>query len=159
MMNLLRAIAVGTAGGALCYAIGVPAPWLAGSLMATIIAIYANQKLDLPEYLRTLTFILLGVQTGTTVDAETLERVAQWPLSILGLAVTVVLIIWACTSYYVRFRNWNRPTALFASLPGALSLVILLASSSGADMRRRPVRGVKRGIAVRLRALLSFQTG
>ena len=136
MKSTVRAIAVGTAGGALCHAIGVPAPWLAGSLMATIIAIYSNQKLDLPEALRTLTFILLGVQTGTTVNADTLERVAQWPLSILCLGVTVGLIIWACTSYYVRIRNWDRPTALFASLPGALSLVMLLASSSGADMRR-----------------------
>jgi membrane AbrB-like protein len=136
MKSLIRAIAVGTVGGALCYAIGIPAPWLAGSLVATIIAIYSGQKLDLPEYLRTLTFILLGVQTGTTVNAESLERVAQWPLSILCLAVTVVLIVWACTSYYARIRNWDKPTALFASLPGALSLVILLASSSGADMRR-----------------------
>ena len=136
MISLLRAIVFGTAGGAFCYAIGVPAPWLAGSLMATIIAIYANQKLDLPDSLRTLTFILLGVQTGTTVNADTLERVARWPLSIFFFGTTVVLIVWGSTSYYVRFRNWDKPTALFASLPGALSLVILLAGSTGADMRR-----------------------
>ena len=136
MISLLRAIAAGTAGGALCYVLRIPAPWLAGSLVATIIAIYSNQKLELPDPLRTLTFILLGVQTGTTVNADTLERVARWPLSIFFFGVTVVLIVWGCTSYYVRIRNWDRPTALFASLPGALSLVILLAGSAGADMRR-----------------------
>lgn len=136
MTRVIRALAVGAAGGALCFAIGVPAPWLAGSLIATILAIYSRQKLELPEYLRTLAFILLGIQTGTSVNSNTLARVAQWPLSVLFLGVTVVLIIWGCTQYYVRVRNWDRPTALFASLPGALSLVILLASSSGADMRR-----------------------
>ncbi len=134
--SVARALAIGTTGGALCYALGVPAAWLAGSLVATIAAIYGGQKLDLPEALRTLAFILLGVQTGTAVNSDTVARAAQWPLSILCLAVSVVLIVWACTVYYERFRNWDRATALFASLPGALSLVILLAMPSGADMRR-----------------------
>lgn len=136
MISIIRALAVGTAGGALCFAIGVPAPWLAGSLVATIIGIYSNQKLDLPKFLQAVAFILLGIQTGTAVNAETLARATQWPLSIVCLGVTVALIVWACIFYYERFRYWNRPTALFASLPGALSIVILLASTSGADMRR-----------------------
>ena len=136
MISVIRALAVGTAGGAFCFAVGVPAPWLAGSLVATIIAIYSDLKLDLPKILQTVAFILLGIQTGTAVNTETLARAAQWPLSIVCLGVTVAFIVWACMFYYERFRNWNRPTALFASLPGALSIVILLASTSGADMRR-----------------------
>jgi membrane AbrB-like protein len=136
MTSVIRALAVGTAGGAFCFAAGVPAPWLAGSLVATIIAIYSDQNLDLPKALQTVAFILLGIQTGAAVNTDTLARAAQWPLSIVCLGVTVVLIVWACIFYYERFRYWNRPTALFASLPGALSIVILLASTSGADMRR-----------------------
>jgi membrane AbrB-like protein len=136
MISVVRALAIGTAGGAFCFAIGVPAPWLAGSLVATIIAIYSNQKLDLPKFLQAAAFILLGIQTGTAVNSETLARAAQWLLSIVCLGVTVVLIVWARIFYYERFRYWNRPTALFASRPGALSIVILLASASGADMRR-----------------------
>ncbi len=136
MISVIRALAIGTAGGVLCYGAGIPAPWLAGSLIATIAAVYAKQTLDLPEALRTLAFILLGVQTGTAVNADTLERAVRWPLSILCLGVTVALIIWACMLYYERWRKWDRPTALFASLPGALTLVMLLASSSKADMQR-----------------------
>jgi uncharacterized protein len=136
MLTIIRAVVLGTLGGALCFAAGVPAAWLAGSLIATIIAIYSHQKLELPEALRTLAFILLGVQTGTSVNADTVARAAQWPLSIVCLAVTVSIIVWACTIYYNRIRKWDMPTSLFASLPGALSLVILLASNSGADMRR-----------------------
>jgi uncharacterized protein len=136
MLSVFRALAFGTFGGAFCFAAGVPAPWLAGSLIATTVAIYSRQKLDLPEALRTLAFIFLGVQTGTSVNADTLARAAQWPLSIFCLAITVSIIVWACTFYYSRIRKWDLPTSLFASLPGALSLVILLATSSGADMRR-----------------------
>ena len=136
MISVIRALAVGTMGGAISFALGVPAPWLAGSLVATVVAIYSNQKLALPTVLQTVAFILLGIQTGTAVNAKTLARASQWPLSIVCLGVTLVFIVWACLIYYERFRNWNRPTALFASLPGALSIVILLASSAGADMRR-----------------------
>ncbi len=136
MISVVRALAAGALGGALAFAIGVPAPWLAGSLIATIIAVYSNQTLELPDWLRTLAFILLGIQTGTAVNADTLYRAAQWPLSIVCMSVTVVIIVWACMLYYERLRKWDRATAFFASLPGALSMVILLASSSGADMRR-----------------------
>jgi uncharacterized membrane protein AbrB (regulator of aidB expression) len=132
MISLFRAIVVGTAGGSFCYAIGIPAPWLAGSLMATIIAVYSNQKPDLPDPLRTLTFILLGVQTGTTVNADTLERVARWPLSIFFFDVTVAPIVWGCTSYYVRIQRWDRPTALLASLPVRYPLLFCL------PLRRAP---------------------
>jgi membrane AbrB-like protein len=136
MISVIRALAVGVIGGGLAFMIGVPAPWLAGSLVATIIAVYSNQNLELPDWLRTLAFILLGIQTGTAVNADTLYRATQWPLSIVCMSVTVGLIVWACMSYYERLRKWDRATAFFASLPGALSMVILLASSSKADMRR-----------------------
>lgn len=136
MISVVRALAVGAIGGALAFVTGVPAPWLAGSLIATIIAIYSNQNLELPDWIRTLAFILLGIQTGTAVNSDTLSRAAQWPLSILCMSLTVVIIVWACTLYYERLRKWDAATAYFASLPGALSMVILLASTSGADMRR-----------------------
>jgi membrane AbrB-like protein len=136
MISVIRALAVGVIGGTLAFLIGVPAPWLAGSLIATIIAIYSSQNLELPDWLRTLAFILLGIQTGTAVNADTLSRAAQWPLSILCMGVTVMIIVWACILYYERLRKWDRATAYFSSLPGALSMVILLAGSSGADMQR-----------------------
>jgi membrane AbrB-like protein len=135
-VSVFRALIIGTAGGALSYMLGVPAPWLAGSLVATIFAIYANQKLELPDWLRTLAFILLGIQTGTAVNSETLYRASQWPLSIVCMSVTVGLIVWACMFYYERLRKWDKATAYFSSLPGALSMVILLAGASKADMQR-----------------------
>ena len=90
----------------------------------------------MPDWLKALAFIFLGIQTGTSVTWETVDRAAHWPLSIAFLGVTVVAITWACVWYYVKRRKWDGATALFASLPGALSLVLLLASSTKADMRR-----------------------
>ncbi|MGA7269066.1 MAG: AbrB family transcriptional regulator, partial [Aestuariivirga sp.] len=93
-------------------------------------------KVGMPDWLRAMAFILLGIQTGTSVTWDTVDRAAQWPLSIAFLGLTVVAVTWASTAYFIRRCKWDAATALFASLPGALSLVLLLASGTRADMRR-----------------------
>jgi membrane AbrB-like protein len=127
---------IGAAGGLACWAVGIPAPWLAGSMIAGVVAIFSGVRVGMPGWLKALSFIFLGIQTGTSVTWDTVDRAAQWPLSIAFLGVTVIAVTWACTWYYVKRSGWDGPTALFASLPGALSLVLLLASTTGADMRR-----------------------
>ena len=104
-------------------------------MIAGVIAIFAGVKVGMPDWLKAVAFIFLGIQTGTAVTWDTVDRAANWPLSILFLGATVVAVTWACYRFYV-FRGWDAPTALFASLPGALALVLLLAANSSADMRR-----------------------
>lgn len=136
MRNTLVGLLIGALGGVLCWLAGIPAPWLAGSMVAGVVAIFSGAPLGMPNWLKSLSFIFLGIQTGTSVTWDTVDRAARWPLSIAFLGVTVVAVTWACVWYYTKRRNWDGPTALFASLPGALSLVLLLASTTGADMRR-----------------------
>lgn len=136
MRDMLAGLAIGSAGGLAFWYLGVPAPWLAGSMMAAIAAAFLGIGIAVPGWLRACAFVLLGIQTGTAVSWETVERAVQWPLSIAFLALTVIAVTVACTWYYVRHGGWDKPTALFASLPGALSLTLLLASTTGADMRR-----------------------
>lgn len=136
MRDTLAGLLIGAAGGLACWLAGVPAPWLAGSMVAGIVAIFSGVRVGMPGWLRALSFIFLGIQTGTSVTWDTVDRAAQWPLSIAFLGVTVIAVTWACVWYYVKRSGWDGPTALFASLPGALSLVLLLASGTSADMRR-----------------------
>jgi membrane AbrB-like protein len=135
LIATIRGLLVGAAGGALCWLAGIPAPWLAGSMIAGVAAIFAGVKVGMPDWLKAVAFIFLGIQTGTSVTWDTVDRAANWPLSILFLGLTVVAVTWACYRFYLR-RGWDAPTALFASLPGALALVLLLAANSSADMRR-----------------------
>jgi len=136
MRDTATGLLIGALGGVVFWLLGIPAPWLAGSMMAAIIAIFSRVRIGMPDWLRAMAFIFLGIQTGTSVTWETVDRAVQWPLSIAFLGLTVVAVTWACTAYYVRRSGWDGPTALFASLPGALSLTLLLASSTKADMRR-----------------------
>lgn len=136
MRDTAIGLAIGFAGGLAFWAIGIPAPWLAGSMMAAIAAVFSQVKVGMPDWLRAVAFIFLGIQTGTAVSWETVDRAIHWPISIAFLCLTVVAVTWACMAYYIRRSGWDLPTALFASLPGALSLTLLLASSTNADMRR-----------------------
>jgi uncharacterized protein len=132
----LRALTIGAVGGAFCWLLHVPAPWLAGSMGLAMVAVFAGVRIGMPGWLKALSFIFLGIQTGTSVTWDTVERAIHWPLSIALLGLTVVLVTWGSYAFYVKARGWDRETALFASLPGALSLVLLLATETGADMRR-----------------------
>jgi len=136
MIAIARGLFVGAVGGAAFAAAGVPAPWLAGSMVAAVIAVLTGSRIAMPSWLMTVSFIFLGIQTGTSVTWDTVEHAARWPLSIAFLCLTVVAVTAGSYQFYRRMRGWDGPTALFASLPGALSLVVLLASKSGADMRR-----------------------
>ena len=136
MIAVAKGLLIGAAGGALFWLAGIPAPWLAGSMIAAVVAVFAGVTIAMPYWLRAAAFILLGIQTGTSVTWETVGRAAQWPLSIGFLGLTVVAVTWAGMQFYMRVRKRDAATALFASLPGALSLVLLLADEAKADMRR-----------------------
>jgi membrane AbrB-like protein len=136
MRDTLAGLAIGTAGGLVCWFFDIPAPWLAGSMIFGVVAIFSGVRIGMPDWLKALSFIFLGIQTGTSVTWDTVDRAAHWPLSIAFLGLTVIAVTWSCTWYYMRRSRWDGATALFASLPGALSLVLLLASTTNADMRR-----------------------
>ncbi len=105
-------------------------------MIAAILAVAFGLKLWVPIYLRTFAFIMLGVQIGSSVTAETLMGAARWPMSLAMLALTVSAATIACYLFYRRVRGWPAVDALFSSLPGALALVVALADEAKADMRR-----------------------
>jgi len=126
----------GFAGGWIFHLLNIPAAWLAGSMVGTVIAVFAGVKLDLPNWLKVTAFVLLGIQTGTSVSWDTLERACQWPISIAFMTLTMLAVTGAGYVFYVKRARWDRATAFFASLPGALALVLILADTAKADMRR-----------------------
>lgn len=105
-------------------------------MIAAICAVLFGLRLWVPNALRNAAFIVLGVQIGSSVTMETLATAARWPLSLVMLAATVTVVTAACYLFYRRMRGWPQADALFASLPGALSLVVALADDAKADMRR-----------------------
>jgi membrane AbrB-like protein len=129
------ALASATLGGALFATIGLPAPWLSGAMVGATLAVIARQRIDLPHRLRDLVMLVLGISMGAGVTPASLAAMGRWPLSLLALALAVLAIM-AASMLVLRRWGWSAETSFYASAPGALTTVMILAEASGANVRR-----------------------
>jgi membrane AbrB-like protein len=132
---LALTVAAGTAGGALAAVLSLPAGWLVGSMIVCAALVIGGVPLFMPDWLRKIVFVLLGLSMGSAFTPETLATMFKWPASLVGLAVAVVGVVAGCVLYLHRVAAWSKPTAFFASVPGAMSYVLALALRSNADTR------------------------
>jgi len=128
-------LAFAAAGGVAFAGLGLPAPYLSGAMVGATLALILRVELHLPNVLRDLTMVVLGVSMGAGVTPESLTQMARWPTSLLALVLVIVAIVLVGT-LTLRRLGWDRVTAIYATAPGALSTVIILADQAGANMRR-----------------------
>lgn len=129
--TLLYAVAGGTTLGLL----GLPAGWLSGAILAVSVAALARRPVFIPDALSRLTFLIAGISLGSAVTPETLGSVARWPMSMLFLTLTMVVLTAAVAAYLRLVHRWDPGSALLGSFPGALATVVVLAIESGANVR------------------------
>ncbi len=135
-LRVLRTLVIAFVGGFAANAVGLPAGWLSGSMIAVSICAVAGLPVHMPPRLADVVFVVLGTLLGTGVTPEILSRIGTWPISLAALLFSVFAMVIAVQVFFVRVAKWDNSTAFFASLPGALSYVVALASASGADLRR-----------------------
>lgn len=128
-------LAAGAAGALFFHAVHLPAPWLSGSVLVVTLLALARAPLFLPEAIRQLVWVMLGISIGSGFTPDIFGGMMKWPLSLIGLGITILLVIAAASAFLVVLGKWNRATAFFASVPGALSYVIALSLRSKADTR------------------------
>ncbi|MBC6439775.1 MAG: AbrB family transcriptional regulator [Rhodospirillales bacterium] len=129
-------LAIGTAGGIVFDSVGVPAAFLAGSMIAVALAALARVPVALPMPLREAAFVILGAILGTTVDRRTLDALPEWPVSLVGLLIGLVLLMTLVPLYLERLHGIDRRTARMCAIPGALGHVVVLALQLNVDARR-----------------------
>lgn len=132
----LVTLGAGAVGGALFFWLGLPAAWISGALVATIILAVAGFQVTVPESLRFCAFIILGTSMGTVLTPEMLARAGSWPISMACLAASVAGTMIGGVLFLTRVAGWSLETALFASTPGAFSAVVLMAEETKADLRQ-----------------------
>jgi membrane AbrB-like protein len=136
LVRLALTLAIGVAGGVFFHLIGMPAPWLAGAMVAVLIACLCGVKVETPKAVTPAVMVLLGLSIGSSVDWETLELMRAWPASLAILAVTMLLVTVALQIFYRRAYGWDSRTSFFSSVPGALSNVIAFTIEYRADVLR-----------------------
>ncbi|WP_246333459.1 AbrB family transcriptional regulator [Aureimonas mangrovi] len=153
LRRFLRTMAFAGAGGAAATALGLPVGWLLGATVATVAAALAGLRSRVPNRLRDAAFFFLGIQAGSGVTPEVLTQVHLWPASFAIQLGGVGLVVALTYVFLKRGFGWDRDTALFASIPGALSFVLAAASETRADMTRIVIVQ-----SVRLLLLIGFLT-
>ena len=89
VFSLMLALVSGSVGGMLFYGLGVPAPWLSGSMFGVTLAVLLRIPCEFPKSWHPGLFVILGLSMGSGVKQETLTRVHQWPISILIIFFTM----------------------------------------------------------------------
>lgn len=121
------------AGGWLFNQMHLPAAWLTGSMISVALLAMLRAPVVLPAAARSPLFALMGISMGTAFTPETMASMFKWPVSIASLMATVALVIVACVAFLILHAKWDRATAFFAVVPGALSTVLILAMRSPAN--------------------------
>lgn len=135
-LNLAATLLVATAGASAATVLGLPASWLSGAMLAVTAASFGGLDTRLPLPLIEFSFLLIGIALGAGLTPELLRSLGAWPFSLAILLLTVVAVTAGVRSFLVHVSGWDRDTAFYAAVPGALSYVIAVAATTGADIRK-----------------------
>ncbi|MEK1889566.1 MAG: AbrB family transcriptional regulator [Phyllobacterium sp.] len=130
----LLSLLISTAGALIAKLIGLPIPFLLGSTIAVTAASLSGIRIHLPDWLRGFVFFMLGIQAGSGVSPGILDQMVLWPISFFMLFIALVLVTSLTYLMLRKGLGWDGPTALFSSLPGALSFVLAAAMGTSANM-------------------------
>ena len=132
---LLKTLVIGTCGGYLFSLIQSPLPWMMGSLFACTVAALAGVRLYMPNDVRRVWMVVLGIMLGAAFAPDVLDRLATWGGVFAGMMAFTVLGAAAGAWFFHRVGRLDRRTAFFCAAPGGLGEMSLLGPALGADER------------------------
>lgn len=139
IVNLLIQLAVGLVGAGGAYWIGLPMPFLLGSLGVTAVLAMlrrsqASQKSEFVDALRKAFIAIIGVMIGQNFSPELASLLGNIWVSLGAVALFVVLAHGAGYAVYRKLGGYDRPTAIFASVPGGLVEAISFGEQAGGNV-------------------------
>ena len=124
-------------GAGVAHLVGVPAASLSGAMVgAGLLVFFGGFGARIPTPAVTLLFTFLGVSMGAGVTPDALAKAHSWPLSLALMALGTVAVTLAVYAYLVHAMNWERKSAYFSAMPGALSYVLAIMQEARGDVGR-----------------------
>ena len=132
----LLQIAVAALGGLIFHLLGVPAAWLSGAVIGTVIWGALGYGVRQLRPIVDSGMVISGVVMGASITPEAVAAIGTYPLSIVLLCVAVAAITAGSALFLMKVYGWNRDDAVLASIPGALTAVLAVAVSRNAGVAR-----------------------
>ena len=136
LLPTLLTLAVSAVGGGIAMLLGLPAGWLMGGALAVTAAAMAGMPVRMPDRLRDVCFLLIGMSMGASVAPDSLQLIASWPISLAGLVLELVLIITLTGWMLSKVFKLDPGTAYLSSFPGHLSFVMGIAAAGVGQPRQ-----------------------
>ncbi|KAK3604217.1 hypothetical protein CHS0354_002025 [Potamilus streckersoni] len=136
LKSCIITVLIGLGGAFLFSFIGLPVPWFTGPLFFTSFAGVFKLKIYSFSFLNTPALIVIGLIIGSSIPPNLAELAQKWWISLAA-----IFIITACTTFLTAVLQKtlfgsDAVTAVLASLPGALSMVVSLANEHKADVTK-----------------------
>jgi uncharacterized protein len=131
---VLSTLAVGTLGGGIFAAAGMPMPWMLGPLVICMVASQLSGAIGIPTKFRTVLQPVLGVLLGGSFTPALLGELPKWPWVIVTLLGYVIVASIFGFVYFRRVARYDTTTSFFAAMPGGLSDLTLVGAAMGANV-------------------------
>jgi len=131
MRCLFVTFAIALASGWVCLQLGIPAPYLMGSLFGVwfggALLKPLRPHLGVARWFHKPVVIGLGVLIGATFNQAVLAQAGQWWLTLSMMIVTTVVVTVIGYQFLRRARGYEPPLALLCSVPGGQAEAIAMA--------------------------------
>ena len=134
--KIATALLIGVTSGVLAYALGMPLPWMLGSMIGVTIAALAGAPIAAPDKLRPIVIPVIGVMLGPAITAELLDVIWNWAATLILLPPFLALAAGVSYLIYRRAGRYDTVTAFYASMPGGLNEMLVMGGEAGGDERR-----------------------
>lgn len=136
--SIVPTFAIGAIGAAIAILLGLPLPFLLGSLLSVGGVAVAGVRVmgrvpDMPQKLRTGFVPVVGVAIGGTFTPDLLAGAGRWWPTLLGLMAFIPMAHWMGYQVYRRLGALSPQTAFYAAVPGGLIEAITMGEEAGAD--------------------------
>ena len=114
-----KALAIGIIGGYIGTIIGLPLPWLLGSLGLNLCVAFTKFDIKFPTKLLNPIFLMVGIILGGTLNVSLLYKIHLWVFSSVAMLVCTIVSTILAGLYFVKVCKFDKFIATLAALPGA----------------------------------------
>jgi uncharacterized protein len=145
---LVLCLLIGCAGAGTFVALALPLPWFLGALSATMVAAILDVPFAAPASVGPVLRAVLGVAIGGAFTPALLSRGAPILVSLAFILPWLGVLIGTGYYFFTRRAVYDPVTAFFASVPGGMNDMVLLAEEMGANARAVTLIQLARNILV-----------
>ena len=114
-----KALFIGIIGGYIGTLIGLPLPWLLGSLGFNLCFAFTNYKIIFPTKLLNPVFLIVGIILGGTLNVSLLYKIHLWIYSSFAMLICTLVSTILAGYYFYKICKFEKLVSILAALPGA----------------------------------------